>query len=324
MKNKFQVSMPIIVTAGATYLDIDAYACMVAMAELLRLQGVNAIAYSIAPCNYSVCQTLIDEGKILRELPLNFDSETAKYIIVDVSDPEFLKNSVPLNQVNRVYDHHVGFENYWLERINEGAHIEFIGAAATLIYREWKKADMLDKMTSSTAKLLIAAILDNTLNLTSSVTTQEDIGAFNDLCKRWGIGKDWCAAYFSEVQTSIEADLRNALFGDVKIVRDNSVLPSRIGQLAVWNVDSILNRVEEIREWFNNCYDTWMLNIIDIQHNCNYFVCNNTEYQRKIEQVFDVRFEMGIAKTSISYLRKEIIKKTVVESKKYSIISKVY
>lgn len=314
MTNKFQISNPVLVTAGTTYLDIDAYACMVGMAELLRLQGVNTIAYSSAPCNYSVCKTLIEEGQILMELPSDFDGETAKYIIVDVSDPEFLKGSVPLMQVIGIFDHHVGFEEYWTNLIGENSCIEFVGAAATLIYREWKKAGMLDKMTSSTAKLLIAAILDNTLNLTSSVTTQEDKDSFYDLCKREHIGKDWCVAYFSEVQTSIESDLKNALFGDIKNIRDNSVLPSRMGQVAVWNVDSILNRVEEICLWFNNVDDSWMLNIIDIQHNCNYFVCNNTEHQRKIEQAFDVQFEAGIAKTPVSYLRKEIIKKIVFDS----------
>jgi hypothetical protein len=84
-----------------------------------------------------------------------------------------------------------------------------------------------------------------------------------------------------------------------------------MGQVAVWNVDSILDREEEICEWFNGCYDSWLLNIIDIQHSCNYFVCHNKEHQRKIEQAFDVRFEASIAKTPVSYLRKEIIKKTV-------------
>ena len=47
-----------IVTAGATYLDIDAYACMIALVELLRLQGAEAVAWSNAPCNYSVCPAL--------------------------------------------------------------------------------------------------------------------------------------------------------------------------------------------------------------------------------------------------------------------------
>lgn len=301
----------IILTAGSTYLDIDAYACMVAMAELLRLMGKRAIAYSAAPCNYSVCRSLVEERQVLRELPQDWNECDAKYIIVDVSDPEFLKDSVPLDKVIEIYDHHVGFEEYWTSRIGKGAHIEFIGAAATLIYRAWKKSDMLDKMTSSTARLLIAAILDNTLNLTSSVTTQEDIDTFGELCMRENIGHEWCAAYFSEVQTSIEADLKNALFGDIKNIRSNPVLPSYMGQIAVWDAESVLDRLEEIREWFNSRYNEWMLNIIDIQNRCNYFVCDGTEHQKKIEKIFDVHFAAGVAKTPVSYLRKEIIKRTV-------------
>ena len=307
-----QINSLTILTAGSNYLDIDAYACMVAMAELLNLKGENAIAFSQAPCNYSVCQSILNEGQISRKLPSNLDEKNAKYIIVDVSDPEFLKSSVPLDRVIEVYDHHVGFEDYWQTRIGDGACIEFIGAVATLIYREWKKTEFVDKMSRSTALLLIAAILDNTLNLTSSNTTSEDIETFNELCKREHITKEWCASYFSEVQKSVEEDLQHALFGDVKNIRENSILPPYIGQVSVWNVDSILERLEEICRWFNGYYDSWMLNIIDIQHNCSYFVCNNTKNQSKIEQVFGVCFEDGVAKTSVSYLRKEIIKKCIL------------
>ena len=59
----------LIVTAGAHYLDIDAYACMVTMAELLRLQGYQAIAYSHGTNNYSVCPSLVVDGQIAKELP---------------------------------------------------------------------------------------------------------------------------------------------------------------------------------------------------------------------------------------------------------------
>ena len=300
-----------IVTSGSTYLDIDAYACSVAKAELLKLQGEKAIAYSNAPCNYSVCNSLIKDGQMQTELPREYATESAKFVIVDVSDPNYLAKNVPFDNVTAVYDHHVGFKDYWTSRIGENARIEFIGAAATLIYREWKKAGLTPKMRSSIAKLLIAAILDNTLNLTSSVTTKEDVDTFAELCKIAGVDETFSAAYFSEVQKSVEADLKNALFGDVKTIRNNPVLPSYMGQMAVWNVESVIARLPEIRAWFDDRYDSWMLNIIDIQHNCNYFVCDSTEHQRKIEKVFDVQFKSGIAKTPVSYLRKEIIKKTV-------------
>jgi inorganic pyrophosphatase/exopolyphosphatase len=300
-----------LITAGSTYLDIDAYACAVAMAELLNLQGNAAIAYSTAPCNYSVCEFLTEDGQIVRQLPEGISEQDAKYIIVDVSDPEFLGSSVPLDRVTEVYDHHVGFEDYWTSRIGNGAHIEFIGAAATLIYREWKRAGLQDKMKRSTARLLIAAILDNTLNLTSSNTTAKDREVFRALCVHAGVGEEFRASYFSEVQKSVEADLKNALFGDIKTVRDNPILPPRVAQLCVWNAESVLGRLSEIRVWFAPLCEPWMINIIDLSGNCCYFVCEDENYGEKIARVFDVRFELGVAKTKEPYLRKQIIKKTV-------------
>lgn len=47
-----------IVTSGANYLDIDAYACAVAYVELLKLQGEDAIAFSTAPLNESISTTV--------------------------------------------------------------------------------------------------------------------------------------------------------------------------------------------------------------------------------------------------------------------------
>lgn len=309
-KNPDRMQFPdgVIVTAGSTYLDIDAYACCVAMSELLRLQGENAIAYSCAPCNYSICDFLVEDNQIAHTLPAEFHAQTASYVIVDVSDPDYLMDSVPIEQVARVYDHHVGFEDYWHNCIADGAHIEFIGAAATLIYREWEKSGLTEKMTRSTSLLLIAAILDNTLNLTSSNTTAEDIEVFTALCAKENISSDWCASYFSQVQQNIEAELRNALLGDVKCLRDHPVLPEHIGQLCVWDAGTILERMAEIRQWFGQRYSCWMINIIDIKHQCSYFVCDDANCQKGIGEVFDVRFVSDVAKTSIPYLRKEIIK----------------
>ena len=297
-----------VVTAGAHYLDIDAYACTVALTELLRLRGENAVAWSAAAYNYSVCPSLVEDGQIMKALPTPEWEKRGRYIIVDVSDPEYLKKSIPLENVVAVYDHHVGFESYWQSRIGGNAKIEFIGAAATLIYREWKKAGLLDRMTLPTARLLIAAILDNTLNLTSANTTQEDRDVFWALCAHADVDESWCASYFSEVQAGVEADLRNALLNDTKTVRDNPVLPEKVAQLCVWDAERILRRLPEIRGWFEG---QWMLNLIDLQHRCSWFVCDDPYHQEKIGRLFDVVFENGVAKTSVPYLRKEIIKKTI-------------
>ena len=298
-----------VVTAGSTYLDIDAYACCIAMRELLVLQGRNAVAWSPARTNYSICPSLADGAAILTALPEDFAPERAKYVVVDVSDPDYIKESVPLGQVTEVYDHHVGFEAYWEDRIGKGARIEFIGAAATLIYREWEKCGMTDRMTRETARLLIAAILDNTLNLTSSNTTPQDTEAFEVLCRRAGVTSEWCGEYFSEVQAQVEADLKNALFGDLKRLKDQTVLPPRIAQLCVWDTQRILERLPEIRQWFREGDGSWMINVIDLQHRCSYFLCDSEFYQKEIERIFGVAFDGDVARSAVPYLRKEIIKK---------------
>lgn len=298
-----------IITAGSTYLDIDAYACMVAMAELLNLQGIPALAYSGAPCNYSVCPSLTKEGQIARSFPLHFNENNAKYIIVDVSDPNFLKSSVPLDRVTEVYDHHVGFEDYWQSRIGSGAHIEFIGAAATLIWREWKAAGLQNEISRSTARLLMAAILDNTLDLTSSNTTNEDREAFSELCRQAGEDDSFRAVYFSEVQLNVESDLKNALFKDMKHIGQTPLLPDNMAQLCVWDAEGMFEKLPHIREWFDTMDGGWLLNLIDIKHRCSYFVCDDTSYyQDVIEKIFTVEFEDGVARSAQPYLRKQIIK----------------
>lgn len=305
-----------IITAGASYLDIDAYACCVAMQELLEQKREKAIAYSDAPINYSVCRSLIEKSHLVNVLPRDCDPKQARYIIVDVSNPDFFGKYVPLEQVTEVYDHHIGFEEYWTSRIGDGTHIEFVGAAATLIYREWKKAGLQDNMTRSTALLLITAILDNTLNLTSSNTTSDDRETFDELCKREHIDEEWVASYFTEVQANVEADLKRALLNDMKTIVDNDVLPPQMGQLCVWDVQRIMSELDDIRQWMSEVADNWMLNVIDIQHRCSFFICYNVFYQNKIEQIFDIRFKDGIAKLSTPYLRKEILKKIKQKSEK--------
>ena len=300
-----------IITAGSTYLDIDAYACVVAMAELLRLQGENAIAYSKAPYNYSVCDFLTEESHIARQLPEGMSEENAKYIIVDVSDPGFLKDSVPLAKVVAIYDHHVGFEKYWKSRIGDAAKIEFVGAAATLIYREWQQAGLQDRMSCSTALLLIAAILDNTLNLASSNTTDEDREVFQALCRHADADDMFRALYFSKVQENVEADLENALRSDMKRIGQNPILPSTMMQLCVWDADGMLGRLAEIRRWFGGMDGAWMLNLIDIKHYCGYFVCDDKQRQEVLEKAFGIRFEEAIAKLKKPYLRKQIIKRSL-------------
>ena len=301
--------IPFIITAGSNYLDIDAYACCVAMRELLALQGERAAAYSAAPCNYSVCPSLLAEGQLDQTLPPGIHPSQARYVIVDVSDPDYIRDTVPLDRVSAVYDHHTGFEAFWHSRIGADAHIEFLGAAATLVFREWKAAGLLDQMESATARLLVAAVLDNTLNLTSANTTPEDREAFDALCALADVDEAWCATYFSEVQDLVEADLENALRKDLKKIPPHAALPPRVAQLCVWDAARILKKLDAVRRILSADPGAWMLNIIDIGRRRSWFVCDDPQCQNGLERIFDVCFDGGVAACSVSYLRKEILKK---------------
>ena len=166
-----------IVTSGAKYIDIDAYAGCVAYAELLQFKGEKALAVCTAPLNESVSDTVRSWNAPIKSV--YEPSEDDEFILIDVSEPEQFEEIVNLEKVSEVLDHHPGLEQYWHEKIGDKAIIEFIGAACTLVYESWKSSDLLDKMSVTSARLLICGILDNTLNFGAKVTNPRDVEAYN-------------------------------------------------------------------------------------------------------------------------------------------------
>lgn len=144
-----------VVTAGWPYLDIDAYAGIVAYAELLNKSGVPAIAVSTAPLNESIPASIQgwEAGLITSYQASNDD----RFTIIDLSDPKFVDKITDIDRISQVIDHHTGFERYWSERIGDMAKIEFIGAACTLVFEFWRDADMLPQISQTSARLLIVA-----------------------------------------------------------------------------------------------------------------------------------------------------------------------
>ncbi len=129
----------VIVTSGARYIDIDAYACCVAYAELSNLQGTPAVAASTAVWNESITKSM---RSLCAPIRTDYDSGPGdQFVVVDLSDPSQFDSLVDEERIIEVFDHHSGFEEYWAEKIGERSHIDFIGAAATLIYEQWVQAD---------------------------------------------------------------------------------------------------------------------------------------------------------------------------------------
>ena len=100
----------IIVTSGQPFTDIDALACTLAYTELLNLEGKNAFAVLPGPLNKSITEKIKSWNLDFLKKP---ESKNAKYILVDISDPNFFANFVKEKDVVEIFDHRYVFLYYY-------------------------------------------------------------------------------------------------------------------------------------------------------------------------------------------------------------------
>ncbi|MFZ3280459.1 DHH family phosphoesterase [Pseudomonas sp.] len=295
-----------IITSGASYLDIDAYACCIAYAELFNRQGIAARAVSSAPANASVSPSVLGWASAFHEYVPTSDDE---FVLVDVSDYHHFDPLVVLERVVEVIDHHPGYEHYWAQKLGTGADIRPIGAAATQIFQRWEGAGLLSAISSHSAALLATAILDNTLNFTGQMTTPADIKAYADLASRAKLPADWPRQYFLECQASIESDLAAALAADSKRMKPDSNLPGFFAQMTVWDADALLqNHRPMIKRWMAEQGDDWLLNVISIRDRKSCFLAPAEVSQQKLNHLLPLDWQAGQAVRAPSMLRKELLK----------------
>ncbi len=218
----------IVITSGSKYIDIDAYASCLAYRELLNLQGRSAVAVSTAKINGSVTPSLL-------ALPAKFDSYKPQpddeFVILDLSNPDYFDRVVDKTPVE-VIDHHFGFESIW-QNTKTRYQIEAVGAVATMIFEKYVEAGLENKMSNGIAKLLAAAILDNTLNFRARITTVRDREAYKYLAEIAGVNENYVEEYFSECQKLIMKNLPEALRNDTKTEHHEYALPDVFSQLTV-------------------------------------------------------------------------------------------
>jgi inorganic pyrophosphatase len=298
--------MMIIVTTGSSYLDIDSYAGCVAYAELLRALGKDAQAVSTAPFNESITSEC-------RAWPVQFESvysgnnKEDEFVIIDTSEPHFFDHFVNHDRIIEIIDHHPGHIDEWKERLGDKATIEIIGAACTLVYEKWRDAGKLDDMSESSARLLAAGILDNTLYYKAGVSTDRDRQAYDDLAQRGNLSNNWPAKYFADCQSAIESILETAIKNDAKRLHYPQ-LPGAMGQLVVWDARRFAEtRLGEIRSVMSNFGDDWLMNLVSISEGKSYFVAGNPGVEAKIAPLIKTAFKDGLATADRLWLRKELL-----------------
>jgi inorganic pyrophosphatase len=241
-------------------MDIDAYACAVAYAELLCLEGYDARAEFSDPLNASVTPSL--RNYQTKCSPRS--GSQGSYVIVDLSDPEVISKFAPLDRIVEVYDHHFGFEAYWAERIGESAKIERIGAAATLVWEEYVTRGYADRIGEVSAALLAHAVISNSVNFTLDMTTDRDRAAARALVARAGLTDGWEKRYFEEQQEYVEANPRESVRDDTKHISLPGYGSVAFAQIEIWDAERFARRVPPESVFADPGSGHWIFNCVDI------------------------------------------------------------
>lgn len=299
-----------IVTAGWPYLDIDAYAGIITYTELLKLKGLSATAVSTAPLNESIPPIV---RKWTVELEKIYKPSSGDYFtLIDLSDPAFFDKFVELEKVSEVIDHHVGFEEYWQQKIGKDARIEFIGAACTLIYESWNDSGLLDQISETSARLLVCGILDNTLNFEANVTTDRDRAAHKDLLQYANLPENWAELYFEDCEKAITNNIHQSLEKDTKTIKFKSFSESKVGfaQALVWDGELFAQRyAKEVKSYLGEHHENWFMNIIGLKDKRSRFLVSNDNVAQWLQNLLKLNAGHQVLIADRPWLRKEVIKR---------------
>lgn len=297
-----------VVASGRSFLDIDAFASCIAYVELLNLTGTSSLFVSGAPLNYSIPSSIREW-----DAPMNrqYDPNPAdRFTVINVSDPAWFDEIVEGDKVEEIIDHHPGFEGYWLDR-KVTADIDYIGSSSTQIYERWVRAGRIDNISELSAQLLLCGILDNTLKLSSAVTTDRDRQAYADLMMLCELTLDWPQRYFGECQKMVERNFSGALKGDRKIMNFPGYdEPVEISQVSVWDASQLVEVSQESLKNYKGGHP-YMINLVSIAEGRSYLLTTDPIVQTFFSSIVETKFNGEIAHTDRLWLRKEMMKTAI-------------
>lgn len=296
-----------IVTAGAKGADIDVFACAVAYAELLRLEGHEATPIIAGSFTSSVTPSILKWGA---EYKTEYKPDSSEnFVLVDISDPDHFPTFVSHDRISEVYDHRHGHEDYWQERLEENAHIEMVGSCGTLIWEQFKKRGKEKDISMTSAKLLLASIVSNNLAFRSPLTTERDRAAYADLSATTGLGDDWIEKYFLDQEKILLDDFERYVRADTKVFKIAEG-DFAIGQIEMWDATDLLNtKRAELDAIMADFEPTpWIVNILNISKGFNSVYSKSPRGKELFEQKVNFKFDGDVAETDDLLMRKYLMK----------------
>lgn len=298
----------IFITAGTKYTDIDALACVVAYTELLTIEGKNAHALIPYPLNQSATQEIKNWGL---DYSSNIPKQPANYVIMDVSYPDFIPEFTKNGDIIELFDHHTGYEGYWSEKLGRAAHIEQIGACATLVWEQFKIRQHENKISKTSARLIYAGIVSNTLNFKAQLVSNRDIEAAKEALSYADLSKNWIKKYFEDQEREIYSNPKLAVREDTKVQRFENINKELVfAQLELWDSKEFMKRyqdeiVEALTSYGNK---DWIFTSPSINEGHNYIFTKSSYIKKLLGSVLNIEFKGDLAVSADLWLRKEIFR----------------
>ncbi len=298
-----------IVTTGRKYVDIDGLACVVAYHELLENESRNTTALLQATWNYTIPENV--KGWGLRYKSEYISQPDDRFVIMDVSNVDYIHGFLDEDKIDELYDHHFGFEDYWVKKLGHNAHIEKVGSCATLVVEQWQKRLPKISPSGQSANLLGLSIVSNTLNLQSFVTDPRDSKALEYVKGFMTLGILWVEEYFREKDSRVYARPLESISNDTKIVRTPFITQTcAIAQIELWEGSGFVDRNEEIITQLvrNSEAHHWLLTVVSIRDGHNYLYTTSEEVKTLLSDKIGAKFtgDKGVTPTLI--LRKEVLR----------------
>lgn len=292
------------VTTSYSGPDLDGYSCTVAYAELLRVQGKDAIASLWGDVHLEV-EWVLKEFGLVRPSLVDME-ENDRIVLLDASSPDDLPGGIRPEQVIEVIDHRK------IHRASEFVHatiqIELVGAAATLVAERFQKAGIMPSKES--ALLLYGGILSNTQNFSAIDTPRDrEMAAWlkgiseapHDLAERMFTAK-----------SDLKGDrLRQSIQNDTKILQLHGKIVG-IAQLEVFEVSSLIdarrNEMESILDEVRREHDcdVTFLNMKDLATGQSTIVCRDDETSVLLHGLPDVEWNGRVGLSKTLTLRKQL------------------
>ncbi len=303
-----QIMKSILVTSNIDP-DLDGTASGYAYAEYLTKTGKSNVNIAFLGEFHEETKFVLEKFKIKHPKRVKDISLFEEVVLVDISEISTFQGRLNPHKVSEIIDHRIvnGKEGFPKAKVQ----IELVGSAATLVTERYINSNL--DISFESGVLLYSAIVSNTINFKSKVTTSRDKEAAKWLQKKIKLpSKYWEELFNSKSDLTGEKLLKTILHDSVKGFKVNGVSISTI-QLEIMDGGKLVKeRKQEIKKILGDIRKEYELKhvsmvVIDLRDLKGYILAFDKVTKEMYEKAFKKKFKSNVITLKKALMRKEII-----------------